>query len=474
MPVSISALSRKPVLSSLTSLVLISLASCARAEPPELFVADPNLINDFTENLPTQGSSQGFHYQIIQGVAVLQGDIILGPVNARGKLIHSVQRRGVGRADTFGRWPDGIVPYQKPPANLPVQRDRVEQAVAHWNKHTRITFVERTDENAARYPHYIAFQESAGCASFVGRSPGSDGSQPVMLSEQCSVGSVIHELGHAIGFYHEHTRADRDNFVTVNHAEIQSGKENNFAVLGSESGDFDSYSPYDYGSIMHYGEFFFAKGRTPTISVPGGVQIGQREALSELDILAANNMYATDLSASMLSQQSTEAGVELVMSIENVGSLGAHAIELLLRIGDDTQWLGVSAESGWNCVTFDSELNCTRETLRENSESRFVLLVDPKTADIDDLAYQLSSRTLDTDPSNNNHNNAVWISEGNQTGGNETSQVAPEDIDSSTSQPSLGAAAETDSASGGAAGTGLLSMLLASMGIAGIRRRKLI
>ena len=42
---------------------------------------------------------------------------------------------------------------------------------------------------------------------------------------------IQHEMMHAIGFYHEHNRPDRDNFITVVEANVQEGKQNNFDVI---------------------------------------------------------------------------------------------------------------------------------------------------------------------------------------------------------------------------------------------------
>ena len=39
---------------------------------------------------------------------------------------------------------------------------------------------------------------------------------------------VIHELLHAVGFAHEQTRPDRDQYVTIHYNNIQSGREHNF------------------------------------------------------------------------------------------------------------------------------------------------------------------------------------------------------------------------------------------------------
>jgi hypothetical protein len=102
------------------------------------------------------------------------------------------------------------------------------------------------------------------------------------------MGAVIHEIGHTIGMWHEHTRSDRDRFIHVDFSNIIMGHEKDFCQHISDGVDLRDY---DYGSIMHYGANDFAKDESkPTIIVPDGVIIGQRDALSPNDIAAANSI----------------------------------------------------------------------------------------------------------------------------------------------------------------------------------------
>lgn len=61
------------------------------------------------------------------------------------------------------------------------------------------------------------------CCSFVGKK--GQGAQSVSLAPHCrKVGTIIHELGHAIGFWHEHTRPDRNEHVQILNDNIFDGK----------------------------------------------------------------------------------------------------------------------------------------------------------------------------------------------------------------------------------------------------------
>ena len=98
----------------------------------------------------------------------------------------------------------------------------------------------------------VSFQNNAfdtyGCWSNVGRQ---GGTQKIQLSDiQClTKAKIMHEIYHAIGFYHEHTRSDRDLYVDIDYNCVRKGIERNFHVQPKS----ETYGlPYDGKSIMHY------------------------------------------------------------------------------------------------------------------------------------------------------------------------------------------------------------------------------
>lgn len=145
--------------------------------------------------------------------------------------------------------------------------------------------------------NWIRFYNGTGCSSNVGKNT-SPGEQLVSLKKPTSgspstclrTGIIAHELLHAIGFWHEQSRPDRDNYVTVYYANIRTGSEHNFNKYTT---NIDLLGlPYDYGSIMHYANNSFSSNGQPTmLPKVQGVTIGQRERLSTQDIQEVRKYY---------------------------------------------------------------------------------------------------------------------------------------------------------------------------------------
>lgn len=141
--------------------------------------------------------------------------------------------------------------------------------------------------------NWIRFVNKSGCFSPVGRQYASPGAQELSIGIGCNhKGIIMHELLHALGFWHEQSRSDRDDFLEVLWENIQKGQEHNFNRYKPKDMDFNGGS-YDFSSIMHYGNFAFSKNKRPTmLSVKDPtLQFGQIAELSPTDVIQLNNVY---------------------------------------------------------------------------------------------------------------------------------------------------------------------------------------
>jgi astacin len=152
---------------------------------------------------------------------------------------------------------------------------------------TCIRFKYRTHQH-----DFVNIYSGRYCKSNLGRV---GGMQEISLNRKTCMekGIIIHELLHALGYIHMHSRPDRDKYVKIQWKNIQPKwfsefnrvNPNIFMHLGT---------PYDYQSIMHYGSTAFTKNGDHTI-VPKNEAylhvIGQRNGLSEGDIKRINTRY---------------------------------------------------------------------------------------------------------------------------------------------------------------------------------------
>lgn len=255
----------------------------------------------------------------VDGYVIVEGDIIVGRAD---EIWPGGRRERSGQAvviqNAGARWPNGVVPFDFGPQLNTTQRAalrfEIRSAMDDWEAAVpALEFVDRTTES-----DFILFQLGTNCSSSVGRQTGM---QVINLTADCiwTATSVQHEIAHALGFHHEHTRKDRDDWVTVRWGSIRgcpssaAGPEQCGCSLGAcgcpgwlpcnSSTNFVTNNTrsdvlsYDYRSVMHYRRDDFSSGAGDTLiplqPQPPGTTIGETFQLSALDKAKMRVAYPT-------------------------------------------------------------------------------------------------------------------------------------------------------------------------------------
>ncbi|XP_065188144.1 uncharacterized protein LOC135818865 [Sycon ciliatum] len=220
------------------------------------------------------------------------------------KVEHHRTARSISNvpAATDATWPDGKVLFKLEDYShikLSIVKrfyNTFRAAIRHIEERSCVRFYRHVNA-AAQGNTYAIIQlqpNSIDCFTPVGKQ---QGVMYMHVGEPCltEVGYMVHQLLHLAGLYHMHQRSDRDQYVRIFWQNILPVGMQYFSKYSTpEPGSIPDNMRYDYGSIMHYGKSTYGTNQTHAITMlprQQGIKIGQRKAMSQIDINILNALY---------------------------------------------------------------------------------------------------------------------------------------------------------------------------------------
>jgi hypothetical protein len=210
---------------------------------------------------------------IPDGTVLVEGDIVMPEEHLHTR----------GAYQTWF-WPGGVVYYEFAPYITQEKRDAMYAAMDELESVADVTFVPRVSE-----PNYIYVVEDGGNWSYIGMVRGM---QELSIYNWNYKYIIVHELMHALGIWHEQSRTDRDDYITINYSNIFPGYQQNFEMRAGSL----AYGSYDFCSVMHYDPLAFSYNGEPTIAPKPGYEaaaacMGNRDSMTAQDHATVAFLY---------------------------------------------------------------------------------------------------------------------------------------------------------------------------------------
>jgi len=258
----------------LTVLVLLVFYRCNAAPSSLKAKRASKTLPEVTKDCEESGDCE-----VIGDVVIMKGDV------------------GAQSGVTGYSWPDGVVPYviEDSSSSDGGFLDLIKKAAEDLSNKTCVTVRPKQEGDTDTFTVYLTDGEFKCYTSPLGYW-GESANHEMHLTTGCfdlGYGTTMHEFIHALGFFHEQARDDRDDYIRINWENISPDWVSQYDKASKRGLDISYFGvKYNYESIMHYylGDAMTALNNPDAL---GDVnQIGQRDHLSEGDIAMINGKYA--------------------------------------------------------------------------------------------------------------------------------------------------------------------------------------
>jgi hypothetical protein len=175
-------------------------------------------------------------------------------------------------ADPGSLWPGGVVYYDDQGCIAGNTCPNLAQAVNTFN--TDFSAVVQWNERTTQTTYVLITLSGTGGQGEVNTIgyPSNPGQVALDCNTDCSVTTLLHEMGHIIGLYHEQTRTDRDSYVSVNYNNVIKGTWVSDFSINTQNQQL--LTPYDYASVMQYPSSVDSSNGGPVIeTIPAGIPL---------------------------------------------------------------------------------------------------------------------------------------------------------------------------------------------------------
>lgn len=241
---------------------------------------EQDLQDVFNPNAPKYDENN-YHFNTInlwgsEAAVIDSGDfyIFQGDIHLAKKDIDTIKTRGAARLNR--NWPNNKIYYSL--EGIPSQYvGYINRAIAWVENGSYITFVQRSNQSNYIQFNYLNQSEWLASSDYIGKK---GGKQNIRLSTNAiqSIGTIAHEICHAVGMYHEMCRTDRDNYIRINFENMPESLRYQYKTYAERGESGKNIGPFDFGSIMMYDADQYMQ------KIDGSFFYGQRDSLSYTDM----------------------------------------------------------------------------------------------------------------------------------------------------------------------------------------------